>query len=148
MEVLLFIGIPAAGKSTFYQERFSSTHVRINRDMLKSEARTRSLFAWCLDHGQSCVLDNTNTTQAKRTPWIAMARMKGIPVTGYFFSSALGPALTRNQLRVGNARIPDAGVRDHRARLEIPNLGEGFDRLYFVRLAEDGFQVEDWKNEI
>ena len=44
MEIILFIDIPATGKSTFYQERFAATHLRINRDMLKTEVRTSSLF--------------------------------------------------------------------------------------------------------
>jgi hypothetical protein len=34
MEAVILTGIQAAGKSTFYQERFSGTHVRINLDML------------------------------------------------------------------------------------------------------------------
>ncbi|RYG54885.1 ATP-binding protein, partial [bacterium] len=31
MEALLFIGIPGAGKSTFFRQRFFDTHQRINR---------------------------------------------------------------------------------------------------------------------
>ncbi|MBL8896636.1 MAG: ATP-binding protein, partial [Planctomycetes bacterium] len=33
MEAVLLIGIPASGKSSFYAERFASTHLRINLDM-------------------------------------------------------------------------------------------------------------------
>ena len=54
MEVVIFIGIPATGESSFYQERFVASHLRINRDMLKTEARTSSLFEWCLERKQSC----------------------------------------------------------------------------------------------
>jgi len=39
MEMVLFIGIPATGKSTFYKERFFRTHVRVNRDMLRTARR-------------------------------------------------------------------------------------------------------------
>jgi len=35
MEAIIFIGIQATGKSTFFQQRFFATHVRINLDMLK-----------------------------------------------------------------------------------------------------------------
>ena len=35
MEAILFIGLPASGKSSFYKERFFGTHVRISRDLLK-----------------------------------------------------------------------------------------------------------------
>jgi hypothetical protein len=39
MEMVLFIGIQAAGKSSFYLERFFRTHVRVNLDMLKTHYR-------------------------------------------------------------------------------------------------------------
>ena len=146
MEVILFIGIPATGKSTFYQTRFAATHLRVSRDMLKTAARTRSLFEWCLARQQPCVLDNTNTTPSVRAYWLRSAREMGIPVTGYFFESKIADALARNRLREGAARIPDAGVIDHHGRLVVPRMDEGFAALYFVRLAEGGFEVESWNH--
>jgi len=148
MEVILFIGIPASGKSSFYQERFAASHLRINRDMLKTEARTFSLFEWCLERKQSCVIDNTNTTREVRSRWINSAREKGVPVIGYFFESKLDDALERNSQREGVARIRDAGVSHHHSQLELPALGEGFSSLFFVRLVEAGFEVEPWNHEI
>ena len=144
----MFIGIPATGKSSFYQERFAASHLRINRDMLKTAARTTSLFEWCLERKQSCVIDNTNTARAVRNRWISPAREKGVPVIGYFFESKLEGALERNSQREGGARIRDAGVRHHHSKLELPTLGEGFSSLFFVRLVENGFEVEAWKHEI
>jgi hypothetical protein len=44
MEIVMFIGIPATGKFSFYQDRFAASHLRINRDMLKTEVRFSSLF--------------------------------------------------------------------------------------------------------
>ncbi len=48
MEAVLFIGIQATGKSSFYLERFSRTHVRINLDMLKTRHRETLLLKACL----------------------------------------------------------------------------------------------------
>jgi predicted kinase len=148
MEVVIFIGIPATGKSSFYQERFAASHLRINRDMLKTEARTSSLFEWCLERKQSCVIDNTNTTRVVRSRWLSAAKESGILVTGYFFESELEGALGRNSRREGAARIRDDGVRHHHSLLELPSLGEGFSSLFFVRLAGTGFEVEPWNHEI
>ncbi len=39
MEAVMFSGIQATGKSTFFQQRFFNTHVRINLDMLKTRNR-------------------------------------------------------------------------------------------------------------
>ena len=66
MEAILFIGIPAVGKSTFYQERFFTTHVRINLDMLKTRAREFLLIHACLAGKQPFVVDNTNTLIRER----------------------------------------------------------------------------------
>ncbi len=35
-EAVIFTGIQASGKSTFYQEQFSRMHIRINLDMLRT----------------------------------------------------------------------------------------------------------------
>lgn len=144
MEVVLLVGIPASGKSSFYQRRFSTTHVRINRDMLRTKARERSLFEWCLHHQQPCVIDDTNTTREVRARWIEPSRAAGYPVSCYFMQSRVQDCLGRNRGRVGAACIPDGGVRDHHARLELPSLDEGFATLRFVRMAGEDFEVEDW----
>ena len=49
MEMVLFIGIQATGKSSFYLERFFRTHVRVNLDMLKTHHREDLLVKACLE---------------------------------------------------------------------------------------------------
>lgn len=143
---VLFIGIPASGKSSFYKARFADTHVRLNQDMLRTPHRLRLLRDACLTAGASFVLDNTNVTRAGRAEHLAAARKAGFRVEGYFFQSRRTECLARNEGRVAPARVPDAAVRDMSARLELPAVDEGFDALYFVRLVEDGgFGVEEWK---
>jgi predicted kinase len=148
MDVVLFIGIPASGKSSFYRERFAATHVRINRDMLRTRHREISLFEWCFAHEQPCVVDNTNSTREVRALWFERLRGKKVRVSGYFFQSRIEDCLARNRLRTGSARIPDAGVRDHHSRLELPSLDEGFSELSFVSLGESGFIVTPWHHEV
>ena len=63
MEAIVFIGIQGTGKSSFYQERFFHTHVRLNSDMLKTKHRLRLLLQACLEAKQPFVLDNTNVTR-------------------------------------------------------------------------------------
>jgi hypothetical protein len=41
--------------------------VRINRDMLKTQARERRFFELCLETGQPCVIDNTNPPTGSRS---------------------------------------------------------------------------------
>jgi predicted kinase len=66
MEAVIFIGIQASGKSTFYKERLFNTHIRINLDMLKTRNREKQLMQVCLQTGQPFVIDNTNPTKEER----------------------------------------------------------------------------------
>ena len=53
MEAVIFVGLQAAGKSSFFVERFFQTHVRINMDMLRTRHRERTLTQACLFDGMS-----------------------------------------------------------------------------------------------
>lgn len=148
MEAVIFIGIQASGKSTFFKERFFDTHVRVNLDMLRTHARENALLHACLSTGQSFVVDKMNQTAAQRARIIEMARAAGFRVTGYYFRSRVGDCLERNAARPGARRIPDAGVLGAAAQLERPSLEEGFDELYHVRIGEGGgFVVTPWREE-
>ena len=142
---MIFIGIQGTGKSSFYLTRFFDTHVRINLDMLKTKHRLQLVFGACLNAGQAFVLDNTNITRAVRGDFIARAKAAGFRVVGYYFRSDIASALARNSERLGAARIPDRGVLGTYKQLEMPQLAEGFDVLYYVWIDPAGqFHVEEW----
>ncbi|MFN7923472.1 MAG: AAA family ATPase [Bryobacteraceae bacterium] len=150
MEAVLLIGIPASGKSTFCRERFFSSHVRLNLDMLRTRRREAVLLEACLAAKAPFVVDNTNLTRADRARYIVPARAAGFSVHGYFLRSRIDEALIWNCEREGKARVPDIAIRSASARLELPNpVAEGFDSLHFVRVdTRDGqFIVEPWKSE-
>lgn len=148
MQCVIFMGIQATGKTSFFKERFSDTHVRVNMDMLGTRNREKRLIEVCLETGIPFVVDNTNPARSARSPYISMAKAKGFGVIGYYFSSRVADALLRNGQRQGDARIPDAGVLGTAARLELPSLEEGFDELFYVTLNADGFTVSEWQNEL
>ncbi len=138
MECVIFTGIPATGKSTFYQARFFRTHVRINLDMLKTRNREAILLAACLEMKQRFVVDNTNPTAADRARYIEPAKKAGFRVVGYFFPSTVEAALRRNAARPSAERIRDAGIHAIDQRLEPPLFAEGYDELHAVRIVGNG----------
>ena len=149
MEAVVFIGIQGTGKSSFYQDRFFHTHVRLNSDMLKTKHRLRLLLQACLEAKQPFVLDNTNVTKEVRAEFIALAKGAGFRVVGYYFRSDIGSALVRNSGRLASTRIPDRGVLGTYKKLEIPERNEGFDALYYVRIDPAGrFEVQEWADEV
>ncbi|MEZ5672987.1 MAG: hypothetical protein R3E08_11665 [Thiotrichaceae bacterium] len=146
MDAILFIGIQATGKSTFYKQNFADTHLRINLDMLRTRHRESLILQACLEAKQSFVIDNTNPTQADRHRYIALAKPLGFNIIGYYFQSKVKEAIARNNLRQGKACIPEKGIFATQRRLEIPNYSEGFDQLYGVALVENnGFTVQAWE---
>lgn len=149
MQLVLFCGIQATGKSTFYQQRFFHTHVRLSLDLLRTRHREQRLLQVCLETQMRCVVDNTNPTRAERATYLGPAKAAGFEVVGYFFQSIAAESLWRNKQRPAERQVPDQGIRATRNRLEMPTRAEGFDKLYFVRtLGNQEFELTDWQDEI
>ncbi len=143
MEAIIFTGIQASGKSTFYKERFFTTHVRINLDMLKTRNRENIFLQACLKSQQRFVVDNTNTLIAERAKYIDLARSAGFRVISYYFESSLEDSIRRNEDRTGKEHIPLEGIEMMHHRLQIPMLDEGFNELFVVRIVGNGlFDVQ------
>lgn len=148
MEAILFIGVQASGKSTFYQERFFSTHLRINLDMLHTRHRERQFLDTCLRTSLPFVIDNTNPTKAERQVYIEAAKASRYRVVGYYFQSSLDDCKLRNDTRPSEHRVLLAGLLGTYARLELPSHDEGFDALYYVKTYDGSFTVEEWRHEV
>ena len=113
MELVLFTGIQAAGKSTFFRERFFDTHVRVNLDMLRTRHRERVLFEACLSAKQPLVVDNTNLTREARAGYIEPARRAGFGVVCYYFRSVVAESLERFVADVDGSRPIRKMVEGH-----------------------------------
>lgn len=148
MQAIIFIGIQATGKSSFYKEHFFHSHARINLDMLKTRNRERVWLESCFKTRQRFVVDNTNPTKAVREGYISQAKAAKFEVIGYYFESKIKEALIRNAQREGKANIPEKGVLACYSQLEQPSYEEGFDKLYFVQLVDGKFQINEWKHEV
>jgi len=144
-EVIILVGLPGAGKSTFVRQRLGQ-HVHISKDHFRNNGhparRHMELIGEALAHGRSLVVDNTNVSREERAETIDEARRHGARVVGYYFDCEVRECLARNALREGRARIPNVGIFAAAKRLVRPHLEEGFDELYTVRpLPERAFAV-------
>jgi predicted kinase len=142
LECVLLIGLPASGKTTFYQRRFAGTHQHISKDLWpkasNKDRRQSELMRQALSAGHSVVIDNTNTALADRAPVIATAREYGARVIGYYFTATTREAIGRNRGREGKARVPDVAIFTRAKRLTVPSAQEGFDELYSVAIDPAG----------
>lgn len=149
MQLVLFIGVQGAGKSTFYREQFAETHLRLNLDMLRTRHRESILLAACLEANQPVVIDNTNPSRTERAGYIAAAKAARFEVVGYYFRSVFAEAAPRNANRSAASRVPEKGLLGTLGRLERPTYDEGFDRLFYVRPNEaGGFLVDEWRDDV
>ena len=141
MQAIIFMGLQASGKSSFYKSNFFNSHVRISLDLLNTRNKEKQLLDWCLSVHQRLVIDNTNPTKTDRQRYLPKLLEKKYEVIGYYFDSRLEDCLKRNRQRTGKARIPDVGVRATYRKLELPSYDEGFKELYYVRLVDGGFDI-------
>lgn len=146
MEAIIFTGLQASGKSSFYKERFFATHVRISLDLVRTRYRERRLLEVCLETQQPFVIDNTNPTREERAVYIAAAKKARYSIIGYYFCSSVKECYERNLNRTD--QVPDVGLFATAKKLEIPKKEEGFDRLQYVCLTDSGFLVKEWSDEI
>ena len=86
--------------------------------------------------------------QDKLLDYISAAKQAGFRVVGYYFQSSIEDCKLRNERRAIEQRIPLPGLLGTYSKLELPSIDEGFDQLFYVRITEDGFVVEEWKNEV
>ena len=137
---MILIGLPGAGKTTFYR-RHLSTHTHISKDLMPNasgrDARQSRLIDQALAAGQSVVVDNTHPTKAERTAIVETARAKGARTIGYFVDVTTRAAVARNAGRAGREKVPNVAIFTVAKRLQRPALDEGFDQLFRVEITED-----------
>ncbi len=146
MELVVFVGLQASGKSTFYRERFAATHEHVSKDLFPNNRnpsrRQGQLIEAALSAGTPVVVDNTNPTVEDRRAIVALGREHGARISGYYFDSGVRRCIERNRRRTGKARVPDVAIYATAKRLVPPSPAEGFDELFRVRLTAGGaFEV-------
>ncbi len=146
MELVIFVGLQASGKSTFFRERFAATHEHVSKDLFPNNRnrnrRQAQLIEDALGTGTSVVVDNTNPTVEDRLTLIELGRRLGARIVGHYFDCTVRQCIERNRLRTGKARVPDVAIYATAKRLVPPSYSEGFDELFRVLITEEStFEV-------
>jgi len=145
LELVIFIGLQASGKSTYFRERFAATHELVSKDLFPNNRnrnrRQAQLIEAALGAGSSVVVDNTNPTVEDRQSLIRLGREHGAKIVGYYFESTARECVERNRLRAGKAKVPDVAIYATAKKLVPPSYSEGIDELFRVRLAGSSFEV-------
>jgi bifunctional polynucleotide phosphatase/kinase len=135
-ELIIMIGYPASGKSTF-SERFlvPKGYTRVNRDILGTPAKCLSATKAALAAGKSVVVDNTNPSAAARAEFTALAKASKIPFRAFHIDVDLLLADHLNlvrELQTGVKRVPDIAYNMFRSKFQEPDASEGFEQIVKV----------------
>ena len=156
--VVVTIGIPASGKSTFAArfacrndlkiistddirfEKFGLVFNMYTRQGVHDEMMRQAKIA--AKSGIGFVIDTTLFNQlSERTEALKELRSFDVPmrITAAVFDVPLEECLRRNALRSGTARVPDEMIGYHLDELDIPSFSE--------RLIDEIVQGVDYENQ-
>lgn len=144
-QLVILIGLPGSGKTSFYRSRFASTHVHVSKDLMRNrhdrQAHQLALIDAALASGQPVVVDNVNATVADRATLIEAARKRSARIVAYHLDVAAAECLQRNRNRTGRERVPAVAIHTAAKRFQPPSVAEGFDELSRVEAVGDEFRI-------
>jgi predicted kinase len=138
--VILMVGLPGSGKST-YLERMGVTPLSSDavRQLLADDATDQTIHGQVFNTIRYLVrqrlaigrpvtyVDATHLTPGERRPYVKIALRYGCDVEAVFFDVPLDVCMERNR---GRARVvPEEAMRKMAAKLVPPTPAEGFSRV-------------------
>jgi predicted kinase len=169
VELVILVGIQASGKTTYYRRYMENDYRHVSLDNWRGKGNIRKKEYDAIVAGlrevaasggekRGLVVDNTNTTAATRRRYFDYAleffRNTGCLVwmIAYFFDEDLESCLKRNAERPKDVApgtpyyVPPEAIASFQQRLEPPTHEEGFQKVFRVRITEEGgFRVEEMK---
>ncbi|XP_043974782.1 bifunctional polynucleotide phosphatase/kinase isoform X2 [Gambusia affinis] len=141
-EVIVAVGYPAAGKSTFFHTHIvPKGYVYINRDMLGSWQNCVSACERALKEGRSVAVDNTNPDPESRKRYLDVAKAAGVSCRCFFFTATLEQAKHNNRFREmapsdsKHAKVNDMVFHSYKKHFVAPNLSEGFSEILQIHFV-------------
>lgn len=144
MRVVVLIGLPGSGKST-YLERLGVAGLSSDalRQLLADDETDQSIHAQVFETlryllrrrltlgREATYIDATNLTPQERHPYIAIGRAYGCRVEAVFFDVPVEICIERNRRR--RRTVPEEAVRKMSEKLKPPSAEEGFSPITVVR---------------
>jgi len=147
-EVIILTGIPASGKSTFLEKYFSDTHKIVSLDLIKTRRREKNLLMKYISEKLNIIIDNTNPSVSDRRRYINLFKTYNYTIICYYLNSIPDECKIRNNNRIGKKKVPEVAIDVIYSELQTPDLYEGFDKLYYVKIENNKFIIEKINNGI
>ncbi|KAL8978851.1 MAG: hypothetical protein Q9205_005670 [Flavoplaca limonia] len=136
LDIVLFCGSPASGKSTFYRKHLQPLgYQRVNQDTLKTRDKCVKVASDFLLEGTSVAIDNTNADRETRRVWVQLAQRFKIPIRCVYFTAPAKLCEHNDAVRAiaGNrfnpekrVILPHTAFSSFASRFKQPEVDEGF----------------------
>ncbi|UOH79766.1 polynucleotide kinase 3'-phosphatase [Cryptococcus neoformans] len=136
VEIVIFVGYPASGKSSFFRKHFQPAgYVHVNQDTLRTREKCLNVAEQAVKGGKSVVIDNTNRNRETRAYWVALASKLNVPIRLFHF---LCPPELAKHNNLYRAYYPPP---DEPTRGLLPHIAfAGFETAFEEPKAEEGFK--------
>ena len=144
-ELILLIGIPASGKSTFRENNFPEA-VIINPDsfigytkedpwtpnvVMKAWKKSDELLEeYIFDGKEKIIFDATFVSPKRRKKYIKIAKKYNIKISAIYIKTSFELAIERNKKRDPYRMVPENTMLKMYKQLIPPSKEEGFDEVF------------------
>ncbi|XP_071958472.1 bifunctional polynucleotide phosphatase/kinase-like [Antedon mediterranea] len=142
MEVIVLVGSPASGKSTFVATHLSKhNYVHVNRDMLGSWQKCVAECSKALKSGKSVVIDNTNPDVESRKRYISCANSASVACRCFVFATTITHCFHNERFRQltqtssQHAPLTDMIFHSYKNKFVYPTVCEGFQEVLDVNFV-------------
>ncbi|KAF2002643.1 PNK3P-domain-containing protein [Amniculicola lignicola CBS 123094] len=137
LDIILFVGSPGAGKSSFYWKTLQPLgYARVNQDILKTREKCLKQARALVEEGTSVVVDNTNADPETRSSWTDLAKKLNVPIRCVLFTASAKLCEHNDAVRALNlgpesnpenrTMLPKMAFTGFASRYREPKLKEGF----------------------
>ncbi|KAH9975259.1 polynucleotide kinase 3 phosphatase-domain-containing protein [Lactifluus volemus] len=154
-EIVIFVGPPCLGKSTFYRTHFAPAgYVHVNQDTLGSRPKCVKAAEEAVAAGKSCVIDNTNRDVQTRKYYLDVAKRLQVSARCFVFRGSAELAWHNNLYRTyarpasviarepTRSLVPYSAIIGFADAFEAPSTKEGFSEVQEIPWIFEGSEEE------
>jgi bifunctional polynucleotide phosphatase/kinase len=151
VEMIIFIGSPGSGKSTFYHTYLKPNgYIHVNQDTLKNAQKCLKVSEEELSKGNSVVIDNTNPSLEARKQYIDLAKSLKVGIRTFVFNFSKDLVFHLNEMRGTNVfrshnskSVADVIIHTWYKKFVQPSPKEGFSEILEVNFIPGPFVNEE-----
>ncbi|CAK93378.1 unnamed protein product (macronuclear) [Paramecium tetraurelia] len=148
-EMIIMIGAPGSGKSTFVHNHLND-YTRVNRDSLKTKEKCLKVAEQAIKEKKYLVIDNTNPTPDDRAAFIKLAQDNKYPVRGFFLEVSKDLCLHNDTQRDTNnfrehfsKKVGKMPINMIFSKVTPPTKDEGFSEVLTINFIAGPFKNKD-----